>query len=117
MPTSLLRAKLSPPRMPRRVLQRPALAARLSEAYDYRLTIVQAGTGYGKSTALAALTPDAPVWFWYSADESDTDPQRFLSYLIAAFAIRLPALPDAPAARLQELATSGAMPGRRSLTR
>src|SRR5260370_36112274 len=97
---SLLLAKLSPPRLPRHVLQRPALAARLSEACDYRLSILQAGTGYGKSTALAMLTQQTSAWVWDSADESDSDPQRFLSYLIAAFATRLPNLAEAPAALL-----------------
>ncbi len=50
----VIHTKLTPPRLPRRVLQRPRLTTRLLEALDYRLTILQAGTGYGKSTALAA---------------------------------------------------------------
>jgi ATP/maltotriose-dependent transcriptional regulator MalT len=51
----LLRTKLSPPEQHRRVLPRPALLAQLREAFEYRLTVVQAGTGYSKTTALAAL--------------------------------------------------------------
>ena len=105
----LLRARLTPPRPPRRTLPRPALTARLREALDYRLTLLQAGTGYGKSTALAALTnsqPDVPV-YWYSASEADADPQRFLVYLIGAFRTRLPALSDLPQALLHEAGASG----------
>ena len=51
----LLRTKLAPPQRQRRVLPRPALLARLREALEVRLTLVQAGTGYSKTTALAAL--------------------------------------------------------------
>ncbi len=105
----LLRTRLAPPRLHRRLLPRPALTAKLREALDYRLTLVQAGTGYGKSTALAALAEDSgPILCaWYSIAEADTDPQRFLSYLIAAFRLHLPALSDSPTAILQEIATNG----------
>ncbi len=106
----LLRTKLTPPRLHRRVLSRPGLVEKLREALDYRLTVVQAGTGYGKTTALAALAespaaPESPPFHrregrtggvglaWYTLDESDTDPQQFLSYLIA----RLPPATGRPA--------------------
>lgn len=105
--------KLAPPRLHGRLLARPALAAKLREGLNYRLTLVQAGTGYGKSTALAALQTtvlhDVPL-FWYSLDDADADPQRFLSHLIAAFRLHLPALSDAPAALLNELTGEGAGP-------
>jgi len=105
----LLRTKLSPPRLHRRVLHRPDLSAKLREALDYRLTLVQAGTGYGKTTALAALDAADALLCWYSVGEADTDPQRFLSYLIAAFSLRLSHLSQAPLAALQE-SGSGAGP-------
>ncbi|MCW5848956.1 MAG: transcriptional regulator [Anaerolineae bacterium] len=106
---SLIRTKLVPPRLHRRLLRRPALAARLREALDYRLTVVQAGMGYGKSTVLAGLAQEGVPLVWYSATEEDSDPQRFLSYLIAAFRVALPGLSDAPSARLAE----GSREGRR----
>jgi ATP/maltotriose-dependent transcriptional regulator MalT len=98
----LLRARLAPPRPQRHLLPRPALTAKLRAALDYRLTLVQAGTGYGKSTALAALDDGSLPLFWYSASEADADPQRFLSYLIAAFRVRLPDLSSLPQALLHE---------------
>ncbi len=110
----LLRAKLIPPRPQRRMLARPGVVARLREALDHRLTVVQAGTGYGKTTALAAFCqavtgaptgagqPELPRVFWYTLDESDRDPQQFLSYLIAAFRQGLPHLDETPAALLAE---------------
>ena len=103
----LLRTRLTPPRPYRRVLARLGLLARLREAFDYRLTVVQAGTGYGKTTALASLcvNAQAPI-FWYSLDESDRDTQQFLSYLVAACRLGLPGLSDAPLAVLSELRNS-----------
>jgi ATP/maltotriose-dependent transcriptional regulator MalT/two-component SAPR family response regulator len=105
----LLRTKLSPPRPHRRVLPRAGLLAKLRETLDYRLTLVQAGTGYGKSTALAALGEgESPLnCVWYSLSEADADPQRFLSYLIEAFRLRLPALSDLPLVVLQEVSQEG----------
>lgn len=124
----LLRTKLMPPRLHRRVLSRPTLAARLQEALEYPLTIVQAGPGYGKTTLLAdfatqlasgtlpgprppgVCTPDSSHLgradcrlAWYSLDESDNDPRQFLSYLIGACSLALPDLPDTPTAMLQEI--------------
>jgi ATP/maltotriose-dependent transcriptional regulator MalT/DNA-binding SARP family transcriptional activator len=103
----LLRTKLAPPRPHKRILPRTALIARLREALDSRLTLVQAGTGYGKSTALAALADENRPLFWYSLDEADADPQRFLSYLVAAFELHLPQLSAEPAVVLQEISGAG----------
>ncbi len=93
---TILRTKLSPPRPRRHTLARPRLDARLREALDYRVTIVQASTGYGKSTALAQLADSGIPLFWYSAGEGDMDPQQFLAHLVAAFQIGLPALANTP---------------------
>lgn len=103
----LLHTKLAPPRLHKRVLPRTALIAKLHEALDYRLTLVQAGTGYGKSTALAALADEDIPLFWYSLDEADADPRRFLSYLIAACELHLPQLSKAPAVLLEEISSAG----------
>lgn len=107
----ILRTRLTPPRPHRHTLARPALTAKLREALEHRLTLVQAGTGSGKSTALAALAATLaaehiPV-FWYSLTEADADPQRFLAYLIAAFRLQLPQLSDLPQAVLQEVTQTG----------
>src|SRR5450759_4024564 len=45
----LVRTKLMPPRLHRRILIRPRLTSLLLGALDYRLTILQAGAGYGLS--------------------------------------------------------------------
>ncbi len=105
----ILRTRLVPPRLHRHTLPRPALDARLREALDRRCTVVHAGTGYGKSTALAACVAQASdlAVAWYSLSEADTDPQRFLAYLIAAFRTRFTALSNLPQALLQDAGPGG----------
>ncbi len=106
--TVLLQAKVAPPRPHRYRLVRPAVTMRLREAYDYRVTLVQAGAGYGKTTALAELAHSGATICWYTIGESDRDPVTFLTYLTAACA---PVLPQgAPEA----LATLRARPAERA---
>jgi LuxR family maltose regulon positive regulatory protein len=104
---TLLPSKLAPPRLNRRILRRPGLEARLAEALDYRVTVVQAGTGYGKTTALTALARLGVPLCWYSVGEGDADPQTFLAYLIAACAGGLPGLPDTAAVAHAEAGAAG----------
>jgi LuxR family transcriptional regulator, maltose regulon positive regulatory protein len=97
-----LQTKLIPPRLQHQTLLRPRLLKALRESLDYRITIVQASTGYGKSTVLAQLAQQDIPFFWYSVTESDRDPQQFLAHLIAAFQLRLPTLGEIPLAFLRE---------------
>lgn len=99
---AILRTKLNPPRLSRHTLVRARVDARLRDALDYRVTIVQASAGYGKSTALAALHDARTPLFWYSASEGDTDAHQFLAHLIAAFRLGLPALSETPLALLHD---------------
>jgi ATP/maltotriose-dependent transcriptional regulator MalT/DNA-binding SARP family transcriptional activator len=81
------------------------------ETKDYRLTIVQAGTGYGKSTALAALAKEEayPV-VWYRLDAEDADPLLFLLHLLSGFSITLPDFSEAPLALLEDWERSSGDP-------
>ncbi len=93
---TVIRTRLLPPRPHRRVLVRPRLTRRLLEALDYRLTVLQAGAGYGKSTALTALSEEGLPTTWYRLDAEDADPMTFLLHLLHGFrpfcpeAVRLP---------------------------
>jgi ATP/maltotriose-dependent transcriptional regulator MalT/DNA-binding SARP family transcriptional activator len=98
---AIIRSKLKPPRLPSNTLTRPRVDALLRQALDYRLTILQVGAGYGKSTALAQMTAGKLPHFWYSVSDGDADPQQFLTYLIATFRLGLPELNDAPYAILE----------------
>jgi len=103
----VIRARLALPRARRYLLRRPALAARLLEAQYYRLTVVQASTGYGKSTALvSALQEAGPELFWYSVTETDQDPLLFLLHLVYVFRLRWPEFGAAALGVLQEAGTA-----------
>jgi LuxR family maltose regulon positive regulatory protein len=86
----VIRSQLIPPRQRRGVLRRPRLEARLAEVLDYSLTLVQAGTGYGKSTALASLGSTGAQLSWYTVTAPDRDPLLFLAHLVCAFHPREP---------------------------
>lgn len=80
----LVQSKLNPPRINRRILKRERITRLLLEALEYRLTIVQAGAGYGKSTALAALAETSIPLAWYHLSSEDADPFTFFLHLAHA---------------------------------
>jgi len=92
----VIRTKLAPPFLQKYTLYRPRITQRLLDALNYRLTLVQAGTGYGKTTALAALTKQAYPFVWQQLDAEDADPQRLLLYLIHGFRTAWPDLSEKP---------------------
>jgi len=110
MPTPILTTKLySPPPRPQLVL-RPRLLARLNEGRHRKLTLVSAPAGFGKTTLISGwisqntgaktLLPPCQV-AWLSLDAGDSDPIRFLVYLVAAVQTVVPALGTGVAAALQ----------------
>lgn len=106
---TLLRTKLLPARLNRRIMPRPELKQKILEALDYRLTLIQAGTGYGKSTTLMLLSTEEIPIFWFNVDEEEADVNRFLTYLIGSFNLLLTEMPDTPLAILQELQQEGSV--------
>jgi len=86
----VIQSQLMPPRQRKEVLRRPRLDARLAAVVDYPLTIVQAGTGYGKSTTLSGLADAVEHLFWYTITEPDTDPLLFLAHLICSVGLHEP---------------------------
>ncbi|MGB4975184.1 MAG: LuxR family transcriptional regulator, partial [Anaerolineae bacterium] len=98
MSTPILATKLYfPPPRPK-VVPRPRLIERLSDGFSagHKLTLISAAAGFGKTTLVsewvAALTPSPlPAGegpgvrvAWLSLDARDSDPTRFLAYLVAA---------------------------------
>ena len=75
-------------------LERVALLERLLDASEQRLIVLSAPAGFGKSTVLSQLRSrlqgQGTRVAWLSCDESDSEPARFLQYLIAAIALQLP---------------------------
>ncbi len=85
MSTPILATKLyKPPPRPKVVL-RPRLIERLNEGLHRKLTLIAAPAGFGKTTLVSAwITGCDRQVAWLSLDEADSDPTRFLTYLIAA---------------------------------
>ncbi len=82
---SLLATKLYVSRPQANLVPRPTLQESLDEIPRRRLTIISAPAGFGKTTTIGKWIAenDYPV-AWVSLDANDNDPQRFLSYLLAA---------------------------------
>jgi LuxR family transcriptional regulator, maltose regulon positive regulatory protein len=82
----IILSQLSPPAQPSRVLERERLLNRLSPSVHHPLTILEAGTGYGKSTTiLSFLAKRKEPIYWYSISGTDRDPRLFLAKLFSAF--------------------------------
>lgn len=87
MDTTLLASKVRIPPRPPRVVLRTRLTDALERAVpDYKLVLISAPAGYGKTTLLAqwAHSSRFPV-AWLSLGEEDNDAERFLRYLLAAW--------------------------------
>jgi LuxR family maltose regulon positive regulatory protein len=85
MATPILATKLYIPPPRSHVVLRPRLIARLNEGMHRKLTLISAPAGFGKTTLVSEwlATCERPA-AWLSLDEGDTDPIRFLTYLVAA---------------------------------
>jgi len=109
-------AKLFRPELPKDVIARPRLLARLDQGKDAPLTLVSAPAGYGKSTLvsqwLASIEPSERT-AWYSADPTDNDPETFFLHVVSAIRV---AFPDACQGSA-ELAGFGRLPDPEEIVR
>jgi LuxR family maltose regulon positive regulatory protein len=84
---SLLTTKIEIPPPPHQPVHRAHLANTLERQISrYKLVLVSAPAGYGKTTCLVqwAHASDFPI-AWLSLDEEDNDLERFFHYLLAAW--------------------------------
>jgi LuxR family transcriptional regulator, maltose regulon positive regulatory protein len=97
VPAAILATKLYIPPSRQRVVLRPRLVQGLNEglAAGNKLTLVSAPAGFGKTTVVSEWVAGCgrPV-AWLSLDEGDSDPSRFLAYLIAALQTVAPGVGD-----------------------
>ncbi|MBZ0297069.1 MAG: LuxR family transcriptional regulator, partial [Anaerolineae bacterium] len=85
MPTQILATKLYIPRPRPNMVRRPRLIERLNQGLHGKLTLISAPAGFGKTTLVSEWITDCEGQVaWLSLDEGDSDPTRFLVYLIAA---------------------------------
>jgi DNA-binding SARP family transcriptional activator len=80
----VIRSKLLPPQPHRGIFHRERLQTLLKGTYGAPLTLIHAGTGFGKTTALLELSALYPRVFWYQITEPDRDPMLFLAHLLSA---------------------------------
>lgn len=96
MQPSDLTWKLISPIVPEALLHRRALLQNLYHALiespqHYKLSLICAPAGYGKSTLLADFASQSPVpCCWYILDQTDRDQHTFLSNLVASIRYSFP---------------------------
>jgi LuxR family maltose regulon positive regulatory protein len=96
-----------------KVVPRARLIERLDAGLDGKLTLISAAAGFGKTTLVSewvAALQTSPLpggegpgvrVAWLSLDEGDSDPTRFLAYLIAALQTVAPPVGQGALAALQ----------------
>ena len=90
---TLLKTKLFIPPIRVDRVPRPRLLELLNAGSQRALTLISAPAGFGKTTLLAHWTTQTELPIaWYSLDENDNDPTRFVSYLIAALDSIIPTI-------------------------
>ena len=102
----IILSQLNPPAPRSRILNRERVEKELRVIFNYPLTVIQAGMGFGKSTAILSLLQKitTPI-YWYTISGTDRDPKLFLAKLFTAFnqneisigdeALRILDMPDA----------------------
>ncbi|MCB0155587.1 MAG: AAA family ATPase, partial [Anaerolineae bacterium] len=87
MEALLLQTKLYIPPPRSGLIARPRLIEQLTEGLSLgrKLTLISAPAGFGKTTLISSWLGqiDRPTT-WLSLDDNDNDPNRFLTYLVAA---------------------------------
>lgn len=98
----LLATKLFTPPPRTHIVSRPRLSERMKDGVLHKLTIISAPAGFGKTTLVCEWLDgnDIPA-AWISLDESDGDPVRFLTYLVAALQTLISGVGDGVLAALQ----------------
>ncbi len=99
------RTKIILPRRRSDLLSRPRLIELLNALLEFRLVILIAPAGYGKTFLLVdfAHQLDRPVC-WYALDALDRDTYRFCNHFIAAIQQQFPSFGNASFAALQSMA-------------
>ena len=83
MTESILKTKFCIPRLRSPIVPRPLLVKRLNEGTEYRLVLLSAPAGYGKTTLVSEWIAECkyPV-AWLSLDEKDNDLKQFILCIV-----------------------------------
>ncbi|MFC4559440.1 BTAD domain-containing putative transcriptional regulator [Virgibacillus kekensis] len=100
----IIQSQLSPPPIKDGFLRRANLNRKLTDSANYPLTLLHAGAGYGKSTALTLFVHDTcPETCWYSISQSDDDILPFLNKLVHALRSKYPSFGKVILLELEQL--------------
>ncbi len=80
----LIPSKLTRPGRLHNAIVRPRVLDLLQQAPFYKLVLFRSPAGYGKTTMAAQWLSDKSAVGWYSLDNSDNEPSRFVNYFIQA---------------------------------
>ena len=87
--TSLIMTKLNIPTVSSKILKRQNLFKKLDDYLNYKLTIINAPAGYGKTALITSWLSQKQnrksIIAWLSLDEEDNDPKIFWSYFLLSF--------------------------------
>ena len=87
----VIKTKISPPHRRNDVLRRERVVSIVRDLLAYRLTLVIAPAGYGKTSLLVDVINAHPLTAaWYSIDILDEEPSRFFAHFVAALTRALP---------------------------
>jgi LuxR family transcriptional regulator, maltose regulon positive regulatory protein len=100
----ILATKLHIPPVPPKVVIRTRLIERLNAGFSEgsKLSLISAPAGFGKTTLVSEwIASNDRQAAWLSLDERDSDPTRFLTYLIGALQTIMPKLGESALGVLQ----------------
>jgi ATP/maltotriose-dependent transcriptional regulator MalT/two-component SAPR family response regulator len=107
MPASSIpisKTKIVVPHRRPEILSRPRLLESMKGLLANKLVLLSAPAGYGKTSLLIDLAQNVEMKVcWLSLDALDRNPQRFMAYLMASLAERLPGVGDASKNLLSQL--------------
>ncbi|MBX3063821.1 MAG: hypothetical protein KF726_12645 [Anaerolineae bacterium] len=99
----LLNTKLNAPPVRTAYVQRLELVQRLNKLRDYKLALVIASAGYGKTSLISEWIAQSPLRsVWFSIDAGDNDPVRFWDYVIAVIQTIYPQIGEETRSLLHE---------------
>jgi len=82
----IILSQLNPPALSSRILKRERVNSYLSKSLNFPVTILKAGTGYGKSMSIVSFVRDIKIpTYWFTISGTDRDPNLFLAKLFSAF--------------------------------